>query len=83
VLDASDYVDQAQARMTIPDASLGPAFETQRFGPFLLVRTVEPTRTPREFLEATLAVQELGLELGIGDAGRNAVTAEEALERLG
>ncbi len=82
VLDASDYVDQSRAKLTIPEATPGPGFETTAFGPFLLVRTVEPTGTPREFLEATLAVQELGLELGIGDAARNALTAEEALERL-
>ena len=82
VLDASDYVDQSQAEMTIPDATPGPGFETASFGPFLLVRTVEPTVTPEEFLRATLAVQKLGLELRIGDAARNALTAEEALEEL-
>ena len=69
--------------MTIPNATPGPAFETEAFGPFLVVRTKEPVGTPEAFLEATLAVQELGLELGVGDAGRNALTAEEALEELG
>jgi len=83
VLDASDYVDQANARLTIPDMSPGPAFETAAFGPFLVVRTVDPTGTPAAFLQATLEVQALGAELGIGDAGRNAQTAEEALARLG
>jgi hypothetical protein len=83
VLDASDYVDQSRARLSIPDESPGPEFETAVFGPFLLVRTVEPTLTPAEFLQATLDVQALGLELGIGDASRNAQTAEEALARLG
>ena len=83
VLDASDFVDQSQAKMTIPDVTPGPGFETKTFGPFLLVRTVEPTETPRSFLEDTIAVQELGLELGIGDAARNLATAEEALEQLG
>jgi hypothetical protein len=38
--------------------------------------------TPLRFLEATLAVEELGEELRVGDAGRNAQTAREALERL-
>ncbi len=83
VLDASDYVDQAGAPLTVPNASPGPAFETAAFGPFLLVRTVDPTGTPAGFLDATLQVQELGAELGIGDAGRNALTAKEALARLG
>ena len=82
VLDASDYVDQGQAEMTILDVRPGPGFETAAFGPFLLIRTVEPTGTPREFLEATHTVQKLSLALGIGDAGRNALTAEEALEEL-
>jgi mannosyltransferase len=82
VLDASDDVDQDQARLTIPDVTPGPGFETRRFGPFLLVRTVEPTLTQRAFLENTVAVQKLALELGIGDAARNLETAEEALRVL-
>jgi Dolichyl-phosphate-mannose-protein mannosyltransferase len=82
VLDASDFVDQEHARMTIPSTTPGPAFETAVFGPFLLVRTLEPTGTPERFLEATLDVQELSARLGIGDSGRNALTAQEALEQL-
>jgi hypothetical protein len=82
VLDASDYVDQEQARMTIEDASPGPGFETAAFGPFLLVRTVDPVLTPEAYLEATLRVQELAATLAVGDAGRNALTAEQALEEL-
>jgi hypothetical protein len=82
VLDASDFVDQEYARMTIPSTTPGPEFETAVFGPFLLVRTVEPTGTPERFLEATLEVQELSARLEIGDAGRNALTAQEALEQL-
>jgi mannosyltransferase len=82
VLDASDFVDQDRARLSIPNASPGPEFETAAFGPFLVVRTREPTVTPLRFLEATLAVEELGEELRVGDAGRNAQTAREALELL-
>jgi hypothetical protein len=83
VLDASDYVDQSRARLTIPEESPGPGFETAAFGPFLVVRTVEPTLTPAAFLQATLDVQALAWELGIGDASRNSQTAAEALARLG
>ena len=83
VLDASEYADQSRAPMSIPPSTPGPGFETRAFGPFLLVRTVEPPGTPEEFFEATLAVQELALELGIGDAARTALTAEEALAKLG
>jgi hypothetical protein len=82
VLDASDYVDQDLARLTIPNASPGPEFETRAVGPFLLVRTREPTVTPEGFLEATLKVQALSADLGVGDANLNALTAEQALEQL-
>ncbi|HXV32965.1 MAG TPA: glycosyltransferase family 39 protein [Gaiellaceae bacterium] len=82
VLDASDYVDQEHARLTIDDASPGPEFETAVFGPFLLVRTVEPVLTPEAYLEATLRVQELSARLAVGDAGRNALTAQQALDEL-
>jgi hypothetical protein len=82
VLDASDFVDQDRARLSIPNASPGPEFETAAFGPFLVVRSREPMVTPLRFLEATLAVEELGEELRVGDAGRNAQTAREALELL-
>jgi hypothetical protein len=83
VLDASDYVDQSEARLTIPPRTPGPEFETAAFGPFLIVRSVEPLRTPEAFFEATIEVEELGLELGIGDAGLNRLTAEQSLELLG
>jgi hypothetical protein len=82
VLDASDYVDQEHARLTIEESSPGPEFETAAFGPFLLVRTVEPVLTPEAYLEATLRVQELSAMLAVGDAGRNALTAQQALEEL-
>jgi len=82
VLDASDFVDQEQARLAILEATPGPEFETRAFGPFLLVRTREPTLTPEAFLEATLRVQEFGATLAIGDAGRNLLTAQQALEKL-
>jgi hypothetical protein len=82
VLDASDELDQDRVRLTIPLRSPGPEFEARAFGPFLVVRTLEPVGDPASFLEATLRVQQLSGELEIGDAGRNYVTAEEALKRL-
>jgi hypothetical protein len=82
VLDASDYLDQDDPPLSIPNASPGAEFETAAFGPFLLIRTREPTETPERFLEATLQVQDLAAELAVGDANRNAVTAREALEEL-
>jgi hypothetical protein len=83
VLDASDELDQDRVRLTIPGRSPGAGIEAQAFGPFLVLRSREPTETVEGFLEATLRVQELAVELSIGDAGRNLLTAEEALEDLG
>ena len=42
VLDASDELDQDRVRLTIPLRSPGPEFESRAFGPFLIVRTLEP-----------------------------------------
>ena len=82
VLDASDELDQDRVRLNIPLRSPGPEFEARAFGPFLVVRTLEPVGDPESFLEATLRVQQLSADLAIGDAGRNYITAEEALKRL-
>jgi hypothetical protein len=82
VLDASDELDQDRVRLGIPLRSPGAEFEARAFGPFLIVRTLEPVGDAESFLEATLRVQQLSAELEIGDAGRNSVTAEEALKRL-
>ena len=83
VLDASDELNQARVRLSVAAASPGPDFEARAFGPFLVLRSREPVVTPRRFLEDTVRVQELALELDIGDAGRNLLTAESALEELG
>jgi hypothetical protein len=82
VLDASDELDQDRVRLTVPALSPGPAFEAEAFGPFLVLRSREPVGGVEDFLAATLRVQELAVELSIGDAGRNLLTAEEALENL-
>lgn len=83
VLDASDELNQARVRLSVAAASPGPDFESRAFGPFLVLRSREPAETPRRFLEETVRVQELALELEIGDAARNLLTAESALEELG
>jgi hypothetical protein len=83
VLDASDELDQDRVRLTIPLRSPGSDFEARRFGPFLVLRSADSTETVEGFLQATLQVQELAVELSIGDAGRNLLTAEDALEDLG
>lgn len=82
VLDASDELDQDRVRLSIPLRSPGAEFEARVFGPFLIIRTLEPVGDAESFLEATVRVQQLSGELDIGDSGRNLLTAEEALERL-
>jgi Dolichyl-phosphate-mannose-protein mannosyltransferase len=83
VLDASDFVQPEFVELTIPERSPGAAFEARAFGPFLVVRTREPTRTSERFLDATSQVQRLGIALGIADARLNLATAEEALRLAG
>lgn len=82
VLDASEDFDPSEARLSIPDRAPGSGFEARAFGPFLVVRTREPTGSMEEFFRATLAVESLGEELGILDAGLNYSTAETALELI-
>ena len=53
------------------------------FGPYLVVRTREPTRTPAEYLERAAQVMVVGKSLFIGDADINFVTVRRAAERLG
>ncbi len=84
VLDASD-TNNAVRRTTIPFRLPSPAeaFEARVFGPFLVIRSREPTSTPLRFLQQTREVMELGKELGLGDADVNLHTALVALGRLG
>jgi mannosyltransferase len=81
VLDASDPANRFR-RLRIPDASPGADFETARFGPFLIVRTREPTETPERFLRATGRVQALGIRLRLTDSVLNYVVARTSFYRL-
>jgi hypothetical protein len=82
IFDATDQQDEAKQRLTVDGRSPGPEFEARAFGPFLVIRTREPVETPEGFLLATVRVQQLGMELGIGDAGLNLEVADQALARL-
>ena len=82
VLDASDHLDKKDVRLEIERRSPGFGFEARAFGPFLVIRTTEPTRTIQNFLLETIRVQNLGWALGIGDAGINYQTAVTALRKL-
>jgi hypothetical protein len=84
VLDASD-TNNAVRRSTIPLRWPSPAssFEARVFGPFLVIRSRAPTRTPLRFLQQTRAVMELGRTLHLGSADVNLHTALVALGQLG
>jgi Dolichyl-phosphate-mannose-protein mannosyltransferase len=83
VFDASDTNNFVQ-RLTIPLRYPRPAarFEARVFGPFLVIRTRGPTRTPRGFLDASRRAQLVGRSLFIGDADVNLVTVQRAFRRL-
>jgi hypothetical protein len=82
VLDSSDTNNFAP-RLHIP-FRLPRSFwkyDAKVFGPFLVLRSRAPTRTPREFLEQTIEVMLLGQSLWIGDADINLLTASLAAGR--
>jgi hypothetical protein len=83
VFDASDTNNFTQ-KLTIPLRYPSPRelFQARVFGPFLVIRSREPTRTPKEFLVETRQAQILGRSLGAGDADVNLLTADRALSRL-
>jgi hypothetical protein len=82
VFDATDQLDASKQRFTIENVSPGPQFESQTFGPFLVIRTTEPVGDAETFFRDTGVVQFQGKLLGIGDAGLNQQTAITALRRL-
>jgi hypothetical protein len=85
VLDASEGNDiqgGLTSRLEIESRSPGPGFESRAFGPFLILRTTAPVRSPEGFLRATVEVQQLGQGLGIETASLNYRTAALALAAL-
>src|ERR671928_1915588 len=84
VFDASD-TNNFSPKLTIPLRMPRPAsaFEARVWGPFLVIRSLEPTRTVRRYLEETRAVEVTGQSIYIGDADVNLDTAKRALKRLG
>jgi hypothetical protein len=86
VLDASERNNiSPRLEITHLDArlrGLGPrsssTFEIASYGPFVILRTREPTRTIDSYLEYAASAQILGRRLGIGDSDVNMVTVERA-----
>ena len=83
VLDAGDNNNRPPRatialRLPAPEA----AFEGRVFGPYLVLRTREPTRTPGRYLALAASAMTLGRELGIVDDDGNLHTIELAQARL-
>ena len=83
ILDASEPNNVAPA-LEIELRSPQPveAFEVRRFGPFLVIRTAEPVRTPARYLERAGQAMLVGKALWIGDADINLLTIERAARAL-
>jgi hypothetical protein len=83
VLDASDTTN-ADQKETIPLLSpYGPSdFDVKAFGPFLVVRTMQPTGCVARYLKLTRRVELLGASLGLGDGDVNLGTWATASGRL-
>jgi hypothetical protein len=83
VFDASDTTN-AFRRPTIPLVYPEPAadFRAEAFGPFLVIRTVKPTRCIRTYLKLARQVELVGASLGLGDADVNLATVLQASGRF-
>ena len=83
LLDASDNSNY-EPKLTIPRRVPWPtqAYEARVFGPYLVVRTRDPVRTPQRYLELASQAMILGKALVIGDADVNFVTVRRALAEI-
>jgi hypothetical protein len=84
IFDAYD-TNNAEQRLTIPLRLPRSAsdFEARVFGPYLVIRTREPTRSPLAYLEQAAAALLVGKTLEIGDADVNFQTVSRAAALLG
>jgi hypothetical protein len=84
VFDASD-TNNWRTRLYVGALSPVPrgAFEVRSYGPFLVLRTREPTRTTREFLARAREAELLGKGMLFGDADVNYATVAQAGVDLG
>jgi hypothetical protein len=83
VFDASDtnnFTPRQSIDLVYPRPAKG--FEAQAWGPYLVIRTLGPTKTVQGYLEAAALAQGVGKRLYIGDADINLVTVQRALERV-
>ena len=83
VFDASER-NNVRRRLEIEQRLPDPAtpFEGRIFGPFLLLRTVEPVVLPETFLYYSIRAMLVGQAIGIGDADVNMRTVVLAAREL-
>jgi hypothetical protein len=84
LFDAYDTTN-IERRLTIQRRLPRPAsaFEARVFGPYLVIRTRKPTRSPLEYLQQAAAALTVGRTLEIGDADVNFDTVSRAAALLG
>ena len=83
ILDASETNNgDPSLHIALRSPKPAAAFEVARFGPFLVIRTREPTVTPKGYLERAGEAMLLGKALYIGDADINLLTIERAARVL-
>jgi hypothetical protein len=83
VFDASDTTnvfERNSIRLVLPRPA--SAYEGHVFGPYLVIRTRAPLRTPSRYLAVSELVMRLGRTLDIGDADINLHTMLLARKRL-
>ena len=83
VMDAGDNSNDPR-RPDIPLAFPEPksAFDARAFGPYLVIRTKEPTVTPERYLRLAAAAMRLGVSLAIVDDVQNLETIEQAQRKI-
>jgi hypothetical protein len=83
VFDASDTTNGVRSG-TIRLVSPAPAssFVVKAFGPYLVIRTVKPTRCVNAYLKTARRVELVGESLGLGDSDVNQGTVLTAERRL-
>ncbi|MGE5689722.1 MAG: hypothetical protein ACM33B_04125 [Pseudomonadota bacterium] len=84
VFDAADTTN-SDTRLEIVRRIPRPAgaFEVRVFGPYLVIRTREPVRTPERYVELAASAMVAGKTLTIGDADVNFATIDAVAKRIG
>ena len=72
--DTNNVVQRLEIERRLPRPA--DAFEARAFGPYLIVRTLRPVRTPESYLRHAAAALIAGRTLDIGDADVNFATID-------